>query len=81
MHLESINSLHQGSILEKPEVMLEKTSKKRMAQESRKDFGMCRRVETLVRSIISREGREQAEVTDDGADGLVGRVRTHAHMV
>ena len=69
MHLESINSLHQGSILIGPEVMSERTSEKRMAQESRKDFGTCRRVETLVRSIISREGREQAEVADDGADG------------
>ena len=68
MHLESIYSLHQGLILEGPEVMSEKTSEKRMAQESRKDFGTCRRVETLVRSIIYREGSEQAEVTDDGAD-------------
>ena len=69
MHLEIINSLHKGSILEGPEVMSDKTSEKRMVQESRKDFGTCRRVETLVRSIISREGSEQAVVTDDGADG------------
>ena len=63
------HSLHQGLILEGPEVMSERMSEKRMAQESRKDFGTCRRVETLVRSIISREGREQAELADDGADG------------